>query len=738
MNPGGLVQKNPVNETSGKHIHNYSTFDRSLSYRLYNTLRFGDYVPSFIMEGVENDEISVNTLDRIDSLSLNAPFKGSIRKIKESFKVPFMAILPFQWDRIYAQNSNGDDVPDDANCVIDDFPFKFGSYWRTLCAAVADAASGFVSDGDTKATYGERADANFFTALMRLVVLGEYVYSSGSLLNVCGYKANSQFFYSPLDADGSRSAKSYDWWFDQILSHVFSYVSFVNTAIPKGGEQVAHGAYFGLNPDVEGQNLGSFRSLIELFRENPLATITGVYWNSDKASDAYDMISALADETAYGVNYLFDGNFKFPFSDLRKADPSSIDDVDDMPYRLNLSRLLAYQLICAHFFTNSSIDFIYSAELYRQYISDLEYHVLEDLDNDSLPFKFSWNGLDLMYDYLSGHLLNIFLFAINDTEDLESIYSDLSLPVFSGTGGSLASSLAYSYAIWSAIFGFRKSLRYGDYFVSSRPRPLAPINTDVAVNNSMVSVIDITRSIQAQRFANSVMRTRSKIEDYVKGLFGKAPAPDYHNPFYLIRQEEVIFGDEVQNTAESQVNNPNSRTANFAGNVSQHTFTFHNDDMHPCIYMQIISFDIRRAYTRSVERQFLHQTRFDMFNPDFQYIGDQPIYGIELGYTNPTQIGVQPVFGYTTRDMEYKQRYDQACSGFVENLPGWILTDRDRSIVPVRNLDPDFIRSYNTELDQFFISLTGFSLASYFHFICITDNNVHAKRAMAVDPQILA
>ena len=68
-NPKGLVLSNQANDTIGKHIHNFSTFKDSLSYRIANTLRFGDYTPCFDMEGVEKDKISLNSLDRIDSLS---------------------------------------------------------------------------------------------------------------------------------------------------------------------------------------------------------------------------------------------------------------------------------------------------------------------------------------------------------------------------------------------------------------------------------------------------------------------------------------------------------------------------------------------------------------------------------------------------------------------------------------------------------------------------------------------
>lgn len=715
--PSGLVDKNQANKSEGRHIHNYSTFDRSLSYRLYNTHRFGDYTPTFVMEGVPNDEISLNSHDGIDSLSLKAPFKGSIRKIKESFMVPNMAILPLQWDRIYAQNSNGDDVPSDANCILSDFPATFKQLWLDCFAPVATQ----VSDLSTNAKA-----CTFIQGFLRIGVLGEMIYSNGALLNVLGYKASTQFRVNQQDSQANALYTiSYDEWFDSALYKIFEDISEIVVYEPVGSSNVTHrfqglsGTYF--------EGYESFRSMIELFRENPLCRVYSISFASTATLSSW----ATSMSAELGSYKLFNtSSFQWYLPINADVDPSgSNSDITALnPSTLNLSRLLAYQLICAHFYSNSSIDFIYSADLYRQYIYNL-YNVA--YNNTPLTVNmtyFTWNGQKLPYDYLSGRLLKTFL-GLSSTSLRTNFISN-----FTSNSSVYLSVLA----IWSAVFGFRKSLRYGDYFTASRPRPLAPINTDVSVNNSLVSVIDITRNIQAQRFANAVMRSRSKIEEYVKSLFGRAPQPDYHNPFFLSRTEEIIFGDQVQNTAQNtNVSLPQSRTANFAGNLSRHTFTFHNDDAHPCIYMQIVSYDSPRAYCRSVDRQFLHIDRFDMFNPDFQYIGDQAVYGIELGYHSPSAI--PDIFGYQTRDMEYKQRFDVCSSGFASgSLPGWAFTDDRLVNYNFTSISPNFIRSRNTDIDYLYLSLTGFSLGTYFHFTCVTDNNVSAKRAMAVDPQILA
>ena len=696
----GIVDKNRMNKTEGKHIHNYSTFNKSLSYRLYNTHRFGDYTPTFVMEGVPKDVITLNSLDRIDSLSLKAPFKGSIRKIKETFMVPNMAILPLQWDRIYAQNSNGDDVPNDANCILVNFPTSFKTLWSSALAFVYALPLSSWSEVYT-----------YLTGLFRTMVLGEYIYSAGSLLNVLGYKSSTQFIFKNYLA-GVLETQGYDFWFDAVCDSLLQDVSSITVIEPVGSGTVTH--IFSNVFNISGYE--PMRAMFELFRENPLCYVSNValVGSTTFATFVQTLVQLPLDASRF--------DFALPSSSYtgNPADETSLN-----PNVLNLSRLLSYQLVCAHFYTNSSIDFIYSADLYRQYILTL----INSTGYNAGTASFSWNGMNMPYDYLSGYILlrGLALTSTRMTTFVQNIAAN-------------TASILPTLAVWSAIFGFRKSLRYGDYFTASRPRPLAPINTDVSVNNNLVSVIDITRRIQSERFANAIMRSRSKIEEYVKSLFGNAPAPDFHNPFFLTRTEEIIFGDYVQNTGGSQTTDANSRTANFAANLDRYTFTFHNDDMHPCTYLQIVSYDTPRAYTRSVNRQFLHVDRFDMFNPDFQFIGDQPVYGIELGYYPPNVATPQipNIFSYQSRDMEYKQRYDESASGFASGkLPGWCFDDSRLNWVGFQSINPDFIRSRNVDLDYLYLALTGYSLGNYFHFACITDNNVNAKRAMAVDPQIL-
>lgn len=368
---------------------------------------------------------------------------------------------------------------------------------------------------------------------------------------------------------------------------------------------------------------------------------------------------------------------------------------------VDLSRLWAYQLIYHHFYTNDKVDFIYSADTFRSYIGGI-------ISTDQGLTSFDWNGQALVYDCLSAHY---FPGVIN----------------------------TFTIQYLCALFPFRRSLRYLDYFTSARTRPLAVGNTAVSVNSGSVDVVDISRSIQMQKFLNQVNRTGRKLSNYVKGLFGEDLGKyDGHDPQWLAQTEDVVYGTETENTAFSDTDPANNIRTNLRVNSNKYGFSFDVDDSE-CIILGLMHFDVVRFYSKGFDRQTLRKDRFDFFNPFLQYIGDQKIYSLELDRTTPVLSGGDglPAFGYSTRYMEYRQAFPRAVGGFVENLPSWLFDDQMLADGEAFHITPEVIRSLSSQLDQFYLSLTGTTINDYFHFICLVSNYLSATRPVAVNPQIL-
>lgn len=361
-------------------------------------------------------------------------------------------------------------------------------------------------------------------------------------------------------------------------------------------------------------------------------------------------------------------------------------------YPVSVERLIAYQFACMKFMSDDSIDTIYNANLFRNNFSNLfEY-------GDS----FTYNGQPVIYDVFSNH-------------NLEKAFSNSSVAFF-------------------LLFRFRQSLKYGDYFNSSRPSPYAVGDVNAPVVNNFVSAIDITKKISEQRYLNWSNRTGMSYEDYVEGLTGVRPSMDITEPLFVAHEKYKISGFEVENTgAAQQESGTNSVSTLLKSTRSDYLFNIGIKD--PCIVIGLSHFDVKRLYTRIMDRNNLKSNRFDFFNKFYQYTGDQEIKRVELDASSAITMN----FAYTTRFMQFKQQVSHAGGAFVGPLRSWaMVADADDDVQFYGIISSDFIRNSNSSFDIFFGSVNGLSLGNYFHFSVIYHNDFsEMRRAMDVAPDIL-
>lgn len=691
----------PQNETPSKTPHNRSKFP--YSYRFLDTHRFGEVHPFMVMETVPRDSVKYRPSQDVRSYTMQAPLMEDLAQRRLLTFTPMEAILPNNWDKWYTNPVQGSDVDENVGCVD---PF----FWERV--------SLFMSRFYTRLTSGSNGYLNntapdVYTVLqsvLRYIFIGECFFSNGSLLSSLGIHGAPR--WRCLDQSGL--AMSFDRLVDSLVPKILQNVSSFSYT---RGTRVVNVDTSVVEDSLEdvGDGLSrriSFRSFLSIFRDDPTGLFSGVSYKTGKTlaslkSDLLAVLSAIQPEVVLSgtsSDYI----------------PGTYDPNQKSP--LNFSRLVAYQLTCAEYFTNDHVDYIYDAKLYREHALEL-LNRASAVSGSGINLYFTVNGLRYYYDGFSGYAV-------------QSIMNLLLNNMSSGTAIVQTSVNAYSYC-WgylSNLFSFRPSLRFKDYFTGSRTQPLA-VDTQgdlIISNQNNISVIDITKGIQKQRFLNAVNRAGRRLKEYRKELFGSNEKQDLDHPFYLAEVGNVIYGDEVTNTGAAQQSQANSVTQTLR--TANNNYEFDLDFEREGIFLAVNYYDIPRSYSRTVERQALICNRFDHFNPYLQFIGDQEIYDTEIGIT--TYFGNVP-WSYTNRHMEWKQRYNQCAGGFVEQLPGWAFIADRSSRANTPNLDPDYIRSISSEFDIFFSHLTGYSLGTYFHFIVRSNNSIEATREMAYAPSIL-
>ena len=648
-----LVNKSDQSEIqTAKAPRNRSNFD--LSHHHMTTLRFGEIAPFFNLEAVNNDKITLRSQHDLSTFTLKSPILSNIRLRKDYFSVPMESILPFNWDKIITNPLFGDDVDaDSCNCIVD--LSKLRNLFNTLNARIADN------------TYNTKPNG-FLNSLTIL----ELFFSKGSLLSRLGYNFSSLV---KVIYDGSTISV------DDLIDKFYQAISAI------GGDEDIR--YF--NDDLAIStfhlNLINNSSDLRLFHDFVLSHVL----------DSEQVVS-LYEPTDFDFSKL---QFQYILNDIN-AESSYYT-------KYNISPVAAYQICCAHYMSNDKVDYIYTAELYRQLMHSL---------SDDYDQTFVYNGVRTPYDYLSGYFINNCLdFVDGMSDDNKSIKGMLYL---------------------QNLLGFRRSLRYVDYFTSAKTHPLALGDTSVQVSTTdKVDVVDITRNIQMQRFLNFANRAVRKFEEYISKLNGKYVAPDYHNPQYLGGTIDRLYNSKVENTSSDQMTKPNSVTSTFGANSENFAFSFECD--RPSIILGLVSFDIVRSYANSVRRDSQHIDRFDYFNPFLQHIGDQQIYGFEY-LANAQGLFRADNYGYTTRHAEYKEEVSRADSGFIDgSLPSWAFVNKPIEWVSEDSvfISPEAIRSYPEELDDYYLSLPYVGNSKYFHFIVDFFNSCEAIRPMIKKPEIL-
>ena len=668
-NPSGAVQGNSQNVPEANVPRTRSTFP--LSYHFMDTHRFGEYHPHYVEDGVKGDVLPIRSSHNVMSFTLKSPLMQDISMKKDYFSVPMESILPFNWWKFFENPVRGDDVLNDVGPTVENFWQKVSTFFSALTTQIGTLLQ------DTS-----QGNPTLIQALLRYLIIGEYFYSNGSLITSLGCHGSP---YCVLTKFGDQV--SYDSFFDSMISTLINVSNAEFTLY-------VDGYTYDVVPDSRAYKRNgkiSFRHALSLMRDNLAFSIGSVITSVPLGSPLYTEFS------------------KYTISPRAATVP------------FNLSRLWAYQLVCAHYYSNDHIDYIYSAELYRQLIGN---YIFTPSSGAFVPSNrlFTYNGTQYSYDYLSAHFCSAFF-----TYSSAGVNNILTLT----TSAPVNACLGY----FSALFGYRRSLRYQDYFTGSRAQPLAVGSTGVSVVNNTVDVVDVTRNIQRQRFLNAVNRVRHTAEGYLKGIFGGSlPAPDYHNPFFLAHTDDTVYGQETENTGAAQITSPLAITSNLRSNGSRYMFEINVD--RPSVVIGITYYDIPRVYSKSIERSFFHVDRFDMFNPFMQFIGDQPVYLQELGIDSNSALNSMRNFSYSLRHMEYKQRFNQAAGGFVENLPGFAFVALDNR-GSQSTINPDWIRSVCSEFDDFYVSLNGWSLGSYFHFIVDNFNDCSGSRPMSFAPSIL-
>lgn len=665
----GTVQENNLNSPETRVIRGKNQFPQSFQhpstclYGLVDLVAVAKCEPGDVFPYVFNTDLNTFTMQ--------SPMKSKVNMHCAAFKVPLEAIYPRNYDLMFAIPNKGDDVPQEPSDPIN------STRAVLQLDRLLSSLFNFIKSPDITVSQYVRA-----------IFLIESIISDGSLLSKMNVHLNNLVAYG---SSNSRTSDYFDDWFDSV------FISFLRSQV-MNGERI-------LPVDYEGEGSSD---PVYFVTEDPKLLSSSYFQENTNAFRAYISFSRCVELLRSG-DYVLDN--RYFMDEISNLPALQISATAKFPELINIENVFAYQLACCHFFNNPKIDFIYSADLYRD---NLEYLWLSAGDG-VLP-SFRWNSLRKFYDVASGAFLN-------DDHVMD-------FP----TDQSYSNSVDFAFSFWNAIFNFQNSLRYGDYFTGARPEPIAVGDTSI---DDPTNPLEVTRKLQLTRLLHKANIAGPRKDDYLRVVFGgRLPETPSDVPIRLSVQSMDVEGFEVNNTGAAQLDadSPNITTTNLRLNSER--VLFEVECAEPCWLVMVQYFDAHRIYSKTTDRFAFHFDRYDDFIPDLQFFGDQEVYTAEL--LGPSG-NLELPFAYNLRYMEYKQRYSYASGAFIRKLRSWaFVTDNLDGNPATINITPEYIRSSPSEFDRFYKSLTGWSLGNRFHFITFNTNIMAPYRQMVYAPEILA
>lgn len=703
LNPA-TQRKNSTNDPGFENNLGYFPYD--LSHTEVLTPLYGLITPSLHLVTSPGDRHVIYDDCKTILNQIQGNFLNTVNQYTDTFFVSNKTMFPNNWDKLIPNPVKGDDVPHSARPVVPLIPFIYNLLNSEHQVAVCDSNGDYQSYtlGDLSSSFiFTHSDGIFspdaFSFLMSYVILASYITSRGQLLDYLGFQFDLE--------DTVDYYSSYQYSIDRLHAALWKFVddNAVSIGLVDFNESISEIDFSQLFTGDESQliapnSLSDFRNIIFTGLERGKL----FYFNFDNSVDSSYNDLVLAYQNFYER---FDSIFQSYALTIANIDKSTDPFADG--YSFNISKVLAYQLSVAEYYTNDSVDNIYTADLYMQLLRAV---MFPSLDGFSQEPTFDYNGVATEYDLISyGGFYSSFL---RETEGC----------------------LLRAYRVSTLLFIMRNSLRYGDYFTTGRTRMLAVGQLSVPVEgagNLSVNPVDITIGIVSQRFLNAANRVGNKPMAYYASMFGITPSDDIAKPRYVSHRKIVLESRLTNNTADNQ----GAQTTNLVGFSDNNACDVFIDDFG--VLLSVISYDVLPIYTTGLDADNRLSDRFEFFNPMMQNIGDE---AIRLSEIDGCPRHFDYTFAYTVRNREYKYKLSKAHGALCYNMPGFLLRMPvtklfNRSEFDELRISPEFIRDRPQILDSIIYSSTGASPGDYFHFITSVHNAVKSARTIQKAPPIL-
>lgn len=196
------------------------------------------------------------------------------------------------------------------------------------------------------------------------------------------------------------------------------------------------------------------------------------------------------------------------------------------------------------------------------------------------------------------------------------------------------------------------------------------MNSGVAVPTlTSVDVADLRLAMQIQRWMERNARAGARYVEFLQAHFGVSPNDSrLQRPEYIGGSKQPIVVSEVLQTSSTDATSPQGNLAGHGLSASGNFVGRYRAEEYG-IVMGLMSIMPRPVYQNGVNRQWLRQSRYDFYHPEFANLSEQEIMLGELWFKGTTEDN--DPFGFIGRYDEMRTKQDLVCADMRDTLDYW-------------------------------------------------------------------
>ena len=189
---------------------------------------------------------------------------------------------------------------------------------------------------------------------------------------------------------------------------------------------------------------------------------------------------------------------------------------------------------------------------------------------------------------------------------------------------------------------------------------------------STVDIADLRLAVQLQKWMERNARAGVRYTEFLRAHFGVAPRDErLDRPEYIGGTKSPIIFSEVLQTSSTDATTPQGNLAGHGITVSASQCGQYRATEYGLI-MGLMSIMPRTMYQQGVNRQWLRQTRFDFFFPEFSQLSEQAVERVEV-YASAVEAENKTIFGYQGRYNEMRYKPSMVCGQMRDTFDYWHL-----------------------------------------------------------------